>query len=232
MRRKNWTKEKKYFFDKIKNNNFYNTNSFKNLLIFYIKKPVKLDKHKIIEFMFRKNFKENKYDKVIFQINYYFLYFMIKKISILNKKYFYRLFLKNNDNLLLLSPAYTFGRQYFEYRSIFFEVLKKKNLKGFFIYKNLFKLTNHYLEYQINRRLLIGYNFYLIKSNIKIFEFLNNILIEKDYNKIGKVKLYKDSFIQLNFVYSLNYFFNYNLFLLNVVEIYKINILLHIHYLK
>lgn len=195
-----------------------------------MQKP-KFDKHNIASFEYRKSFKEYKYNNLMSEINLFFYYILYKHNQRISRKYFYRTFFKvRNESILILSPSYTFGRQYFEYRSLYFQILKKFNLKGFFIYKNLFKQSFYLNDYKVYKNLLIGYNFFIINSNFNIFNSLNSILFEKDFNKIGKVKIfYEDKNFNLNILDELNYFLNYNILMLNVLELYKINIVLYVH---
>lgn len=188
------------------------------------------DKHYSVEF-FKKGFHfKNKITNVNNEINMFFFALLFNKIKCIKKQIMFRMLYKYNVNSnLFLSPTYTFLSQFFEYRTLFHNILKKNHLYGFFIYKNLFKQSGYFYDYKFNRDLLLGYNFYIVKSNINICLLLDSILSDKEFNKIGKVKLHVQNYKQ---DFNFNFFFNYNIFSLNITELYKINIYLYLNSLN
>lgn len=188
------------------------------------------DKYKINLYLNDLFFKKNKYTKLNLKTNFFYFIFLINTFKIWKRKIFFRTFYKIHTNSnLLLSPSFMFLSQFFEYRSLFLNVLNKNNLEGFFIYKNLFKNTNYYNDHVINYIAYSGYNYYLINNTEQIFNVLNNILKNKEYNNIGKVKYF---FQNYKSDFFLNYYLCYNIHMLNILEFYKIFILLNIHLIK
>lgn len=218
MRRKNWINKKKHFFD-----NQY-------LWDFFIKKKLKtLDKHRSSEYLFKIFLAKNKYKQNFTDMNIFFFKFFLVFFKFFQKKKLINLFYNKADlyynQYTILSPSYFFSSQFFEYKTIFFNILKKHNYRGFFIYKNLFKQSNNYNLYKLNKNLISGYNFYLLNSTKNVFEKLNNIFIDKEFRKVGSIKLIINN---TNNNFDFNYFINYNLYLLNILEIYKICLYLNL----
>ena len=54
---------------------------------------------------------------------------------------------------MILSPAFMFSSQFFDYRNSFFNVINNNKTKGFFIYKNLFKLTGYKNDFYKNNKI-------------------------------------------------------------------------------
>lgn len=191
-----------------------------------------VDKYKVIPFVKDISYKAQKFSATSVQINSFYLIQFINFLKIKKRTLFFRTFYKiYKNNLLLLTPSFTFLSQFFEYRSIFFNILKIYNIDGFFIYKNLYKNIGYYNDYSDNYIIYGGYNFYVIKNSYIIFQKLNEILQHKDYNNIGKVKFFfekQPSNSNLNF----NYYFIYNIYTNNVVELYKLIILIYLSILK
>jgi hypothetical protein len=97
-----------------------------------------------------------------------------------------------------------------------------------FLYKNYFNSIGYKNSQVFYKKHLTGYNFYILNNSIKKYLELIKINDDKDYNPIGKVKMilmYNHYFV-FNFDNEVSVFFNFNLFLLNLVEIYKILLLL------
>lgn len=218
MRRKNWISKKKLFYD-----NLY-------LYDFFLKKISKnINKHRSSEYLFKIFFIKNKVAYNLINYNLFFLKYLIIFFKMLKKKkllnVFYKPFYKK---YLIISPTFNFSSQFFEYRSIFYDNLKKNKIKGFFIYKNLFSYLNYSYKHFLINKLVVGYNFYILNSNNFIFNKLKTIFLEKEFNKIGKIKFYYD----LNNIYYINYYINYNIFIFNLIELYKINLYLYVKFLN
>lgn len=226
MRRKNWIKKKNYFFDKY-TYNIYHFDLKKNLTF--------LDKHDVKFYVLTINQKTIKYSINFPEINLFFYNFLLKSVKKYNQNFliktYFNFYNKINDNALII-PSYTFCRQYFDYRYNFFKIIKKYHLKGFFIYKNLFESSN-YSQYFYNNKLIYNnYNFYLTTNKCSYFlNKLEPIFSDKEYNNIAKIKfLYEDSTKSL--IDDLNFHIFFNLSILNILEIYKINIYLYIKFLN
>ena len=191
------------------------------------KKTKFIDVHNVLNFSKNIFFLKNRYVNNNAKINSFYLYFLIKFFNVLKKKVMFRTFYKlYNKNKLILSPFFFSSSQFFEYRNNFFNILNTNSVEGFFIYKNLFKLTGYYNDYLINCKIYINYNFYIYKNSYNIFFNLNEVLKLKDSNRIGKVKHFNQQEIeQFNF----NYYFTYNNYLNSSLELYKIMIILYLN---
>jgi hypothetical protein len=167
---------------------------------------------------------KNKVTNVHAEINSFIFLHLYKNIKYFKKHNMFRVFVKAQlKSKLIVSPAHSALSQFFEYRSIFYIILRKNKLDGFFIYKNLFRQSGYFFDYKVNKNLLIGYNFNIINADYNKYNILYNIFSDKEYNKVGKVKLffpYKPQSLDLNL------FFLYNVHINNVLELYKINIYL------
>ena len=173
---------------------------------------------------------KNKHVFIDGKINKFTLFFFFKITSFLKKKTMFRLFYKiYTKNILTLSPLYTFSSQFFENKNLFFDVLDNNKVDGFFIYKNLFKITNYYNDYLAHYKAYVNYNFYIWKNSFNVFNSLNEIFQHKDFNKIGKVKYFLNKNVENEVFSKFNFYLNYNFFLLNTIEFYKILIYLHIN---
>jgi len=124
-------------------------------------------------------------------------------------------FLKNNFIKYNITPNFMFNKKIFYDYFNFIKFTKKNNLK-FLNIKN----SNFYN---------LNYNFYgnnlLLFSN-KNIEDKDLILIKNDYNLD---LFFKNNFDFLENKFDITYFLNFNLFFLNIIEIYKILILLNLN---
>jgi len=141
-----------------------------------------------------------------FYNNFYFFLKNLEKNLII----FY--LLRNNLNKFNIVPNFLFNKQiFFDYKN--FTKFSKKN-KINFLYLNNKSLKN------LN---LYGNNFLLISNNLDLKE-VNNL--KNDFNiEIFNKNNY--NFIKKNDFLVISYFLNFNLFLSNIVELYKIIILLN-----
>lgn len=159
------------------------------------------------------------------KINLFHFSNFLNLFKIFKRKYLFRLLYKiHKKNELILIPSHLLLSQYFEYRVLFWNILNKNNINGFFIYKNLFKITSNFEYHYWYKFFSPGYNFYISNSNQKTFDYLNLSFKDKEFNKIGKIKF----FLNLENEFQFNYYFLYNIYLLNASEIYKILIYLHL----
>jgi len=141
-----------------------------------------------------------------FYNNFYFFLKNLEKNLII----FY--FLKNNINKYNIIPNFLFNKQiFFDFKN-FVKFTKKNNIK--FLYLNN-KISNNFSLY--------GNNFLLICNNIDLKEI--NIL--KNDSNIDIIYKNNYNFSNNNEVLTISYFLNFNLFLNNIVEFYKIIILLN-----
>lgn len=144
-------------------------------------------------------------------------YFFLKNLE-KNLVIFY--FLKNNFFKSNIIPNFLFNKQiFFDFKN-FIKFSKKNNIKSLYVNNNILKNFNYNLY---------GNNFLLIsKNNIDIKE-INNL--KNDFN----IELfYKNNFnfISNNDFSVISYFLNFNLFMTNVLEFYKILILLNLNNIK
>ena len=227
MRRKNWINKKSFFIDNVFKNiifkKFYNKPVY---LDFYLNKNLDFfEEHGVDIYTKNLKFLKIKYNLNTVKINLFFFLNFLNFFKVFNKRYLYRgLYKLHKKNELILSPAYCFSSQYLEYRILFWNILKKNKINGFFFYKNFFKISGYANYYFLQENFLKGYNFYIIKPNVEIFDYLNKSFKDKEFNRIGKIKFFLDLEAQFNF----NYYFAYNIFLLNSIEYYKILMYLHI----
>ena len=140
---------------------------------------------------------------------YFFLKCLEKNLIIFN-------FLKNNFNKLNIIPNFLFKKQiFFDFKN-FVKFSKKNNLK--FLYINNENLKNFSYNFY-------GNNFMLISKNSIENKDITNL--KNDFN----IELFFKNNYNLNYLndfFLISYFFNFNLFLFNVVEFYKILILLNL----
>jgi len=142
-----------------------------------------------------------------FYNNFYFYLKNLEKNLII----FY--FLKNNINKYNIIPNFLFNKQIFFDNKNFIKFTKKNKIKFLYLNNKILKNFNLY-----------GNNFLLISDNIDLKEI--NIL-KNDYN-IDIIYKNNYSFVKdVNFL-TISYFLNFNLFLNNIVEFYKIIILLNL----
>jgi len=223
MRRKNWINKKNFFFG-----NFYKKNKLYYNYVFNKKTKI-VDIHNVLTFTKNIFYLKNRYVNNNVKINSFYLCFLIRLFNVLKKTLMFRTFYKlYGKNKLILSPFFFSSSQFFEYRNNFFNILKINNVEGFYIYKNLFKLTGYYNDYLINSKIYINYNFFLYKNSYNIFFGINEVLKSKDSNRIGKVKHFSQPEIEQ---YNFNYYFAYNNYMNNTLELYKIITNLYINLL-
>lgn len=222
MRRKNWIKKKKFFYDNFLKFNKINKGLFFN--IFLKKKEYIFDQYNTRGQLYKVFLKRNKISFLESEFNYYFFNNFNKNLKFLNKRLIFRNFIKNvNNNILILSPNYMFKSQFFSNKSIFNDTLNNFKLKGFFLYKNFFRNINYKFDDCILKSHTIGYNFYIFNKNINkinLNKFLN-LTEDKEFNGVGKLKFILKSFEKKSFN-ELNFFFVFNLYFINIIEIYKI----------
>jgi len=156
-------------------------------------------------------------------MNYYFYSDFFKNLKKKSKTIIYNNYVKNiNKNILVFLPSYMFKSQFFSNKSTFDDVLANFKIKGFFIHKNFYK--NFYVcDSVFYKKHLIGYNYYIIKSNFDKYLNIHKIIDDKDYNSVGKIKFFL-SITSKNICITdnLNLFLLFNLVLLQILEMYKI----------
>ena len=227
MRRKNWIKRKKFFYDNFLKLNKNNKVIFYNL--FLKKKEFIFDQYNTRGQLYKVYLNKNKNSFLESEFNYYYFSDFYKTLKFLNKKTIYKNFIQQNNNLIIFSPNYMFKSQFFSNKSLFNDLLINFKLKGFFLYKNFFKNSNYMLNSFKFKNHIIGYNFYIFNkstNNININKLVN-FIDDKEYNSIGKIKfIFKNNFL-FKSSNELDVFFNFNLYFINVLEIYKICIFLY-----
>jgi hypothetical protein len=124
-----------------------------------------------------------------------------------------------------LLPSYTFKSQFFSNKSLFDDVVFNNKLRGLIVNKNFYKNKYNY-NFMFYKKHFIGYNFYVLKSNFTKYSNIFKILDDKEYNSVGKVKFFISNVSEKNL--NLNFFFFFNIFLLKILEIYKIVVVLYI----
>jgi len=195
------------------------------------KKEHKFDLYNTRGQLYKVYLNKNKNSFLESEFNYFFFNDFFKNLKFLNKKTIFKNFIKNiNNNAMILSPNYMFKSQFFSNKSIFNDLLVNFKLKGFFLYKNFFKNYNYKFNSYIFKNHLIGYNFFIFNKTADKIN-LNKIITlvdDKDYNSVGKIKFVLKSNNIIKITNEINVFFNFNLYCINIVEIYKILILLYI----
>lgn len=225
MRRKNWINKKNHLYG---NTNIFNPFFFN---IFLKKKELKFDEYNTKGQLYKVFLKKNKYSVLTPELNYYFYSYFFKTLKKKSKNIIYNNYIKNvNKNILIFLPSYTFKSQFFSNKSLFDDVLVNFKLKGFFFYKNFYK-GSYTSNYGFYKNHLIGYNYYILKSNFDKYSSIHKIMDDKDYNSVGKVKLFVDTLLITtnNLNKEINLFFFFNIFLLKILEIYKIVLYLYIN---
>ena len=227
MRRKNWINKKNHFYG---NKNIFNSFFFN---IFLNKNEFKFDEYNTKGQLYKVFLKKNKHSILTPDLNYYFYSDFFKIIKKKSKNIIYNNYIKNiNKNILILLPSYTFKSQFFNNKFIFDDILIKFKLRGLFFYKNFY---NNFYSSNSNfyKKHLIGYNYYILKSNFDKYLNIYKLIDDKEYNSVGKVKLFIDSLLinKADTIKDLNFFFFFNVFILKLLEIYKIIIYLYINIL-
>ena len=228
MRRKNWINKKKTLYGRYLNTNKNINFNFFNF--FLKKKEFIFDKYNTRGQLYKVDLKKTKNSNLNFELNYYFYSDLLKNLKYINKKIIFNNFLKNNNNILFLLPSYTFKNQFFSHKSLFGDLLLMFKLRGFFIYKNYFNIIGYKNNNFFYKKHLIGYNFYIFNKMYKRYNDFFKITDDKEYNPVGKVKflLTKQIIFDFKLNSEFNVFFNFNIYLLNIIEIYKIIVLLHL----
>lgn len=176
-------------------------------------------------------FKETGIGTRFYGMNYKFYRFFLKKLKLKLQNYLYKHYLKKN-NCIILHPSFDLKSKYFNYNTLFNDILYTHNMKGFFlqqkILKNFEKLNGKLFG---NSSLLYGYNFYLYSANSTSVDAVLKLSEDKDYFNVINVKSLVFYHTHFNtYVYDEIIFnFYFNLVLLNLVEIYKIYILLYLN---
>ena len=205
-----------------------NKNLFYNIIL--KKKEIKFDFYNTRGQLYKVYLNKTKNSFLEPEFNYYFFSDFFRNLKYLNRQTIFKNLIKiNTTDIVMMSPNYMFKSQYFSNRSLFNDLLVNFKLKGFFLYNNFFKKSNYKFDSWVFKSHIIGYSFYIFnKSSSKInFNKFINITEDKEYNGVGKVKfvfLKKTNFFLKN---ELNLFFNFNLYCINILEIYKIFIYLY-----
>jgi len=185
------------------------TNLFGNFNSLFFKNRFFLESSKLIRY--KRFYNLNLISNHNFYNNFYFF------LKNLEKNLVIFFLLKNSFNKTNIIPNFLFTKQiFFDYKN-FFKFSKKNKIK--FLYVNNKNLKNYNYEFY-------GTNFLLIsKNNIDNKEFINfknehniDVFYKNNYNFLIK----DDYFI-------ISYFLNFNLFVLNILEFYKILILLNLN---
>jgi hypothetical protein len=148
---------------------------------------------------------------------------MLNSFKLHNKLYLYRHFLQIKKTNFFLNPIYKFSKQFFVKKTFFEDFLQENTFKGFFVTKSIInsqKLTK--IVNLNNYNSLYGYNYYIYNTELTNF-LSSNINVEKNEDLL-KVK-WKFEFSNHHLF---NYYINYNIYILNVVELYKIMILINL----
>lgn len=219
MRRKNWINKKNYSYGNIDifNSFFFN--------IFIKKKELKFDEYNTKEQLYKTFVKKNKQSTLTSELNYHFYLLFFKILKNKNKNIIYNSYINNNKYVMSLLPSYTFKSQFFNNKSLFDDVVFNNKLKGLMINKSFYRNKYGY-DFMFYKKHFIGYNFYIIKSNFTKYSNVFKILDDKDYNSVGKVKFVINNIFEKNA--NLNLYFLSNIFLLKILEIYKIIIFVYI----
>ena len=217
MRRKNWINKKKLFYDNV---NIIDPFFFN---FFLKKKEFKFDEYNTKGQLYKVFLKKNKESLLLPTVNFYFYNDFIKNIKFISRNIIYKNYAYKTNNILVLSPSFMFKSQFFINKTLFDDLLLALKLKGFFVHKNFFKYQQYKCNLITYKKHLIGYNYYVIKSNLTKFSELIKINDDKEYNSVGKVKFFLENPNTNNYLHkNLNLFFIYNIYMMNVLEIYKI----------
>lgn len=144
------------------------------------------------------------------------LFFFLKNLE---KNLILFFFLKNNLIKQTIVPNFLFNKQiFFDFKN-FLKFSKKNKIKFLFIKKNDLKndLNNLY-----------GNNFVLFNNkllnNKDVIDYKNEYNIEIFFKNNNQFSIF-----DINNLLNISYFLNFNLFLSNIVEIYKILIILNLN---
>lgn len=201
--------------------------------IFLKKNESRYDEYNTLGQLYKVFVKKNKHSIILPELNYHFYLGFFKNLKKNSRNIINNNYVRNvNKNILIFLPSYTFKSQFFSNKSLFDDVLINFKLKGFFIHKNFYNYS-YGVSSNFYKKHLVGYNFYVLKSNFEKYLNIYKILDDKEYNSVGKVKLFIDGFLKSNFIFcsEINLFFVFNIMFLKILEIYKIIIYLHLHVL-
>lgn len=183
-----------------------------------IKKNNLFDRRSRYFYLFLQNLKLKK-NKNLFNRNlvknYYFYNFFIKSLKKNKINFLLRSLFLLKNNKILINPLFLFKRKVFNIEYQYNDFLKKNELKSLFFSKKFKNNFNSNL-YKNN----FGLNYFLIQNkNIsnKFIDFLNS----DECKDLIKLKFYKNDVISYYNIY------NYNVFIFNLLEIYKFLILLN-----
>lgn len=223
MRRKNWINKKKYFCDNTNKTNLFFFN------IFLKNDKFNSDIYNTNEQLYKVFIKKNKLTNLTYNSNYYFYSDLYKILKFYSRSVIFKNYVFKQNNIMVFLPSYFFKSQFFNNKTLFNDVLSDFKLRGFYLHKN-FLNKKYNLDSILYKKHLIGYNFFTIKNDFKKYLNIYKIIDEKDYNSVGKVKFFFDT-LQVDSNYlnkELNLFFIFNVFLLSILEIYKILTILHL----
>jgi hypothetical protein len=197
MRRKNWTKiiKKSNLFDRRRRYTQFFLNNLK----------LRRDRN-----LLSRNFIKN----------YFFYKFFLKTFKKNKTTFLIRsLFLIKNKKFLI-SPDFSFKKNFFNTSSTYNDFLKKANFNSLFLTKNY--------SSNLDSNQNFGLNYYLIE-NKSVNNTNLNIFNNDEFKDVIKIKFALQN--SMNFVSNdyLNIFFNYNLHTVNIIELYKIIILLNFY---
>jgi hypothetical protein len=140
--------------------------------------------------------------------------------------FLYRHFVQLQKCKFSFNPSFMFNKQFFAKHADFNGFLINNNIEGFFFHKRLANMYNYlFLKKPYYNDYLFGYNYYSYVN----YDVINKYLSLNNTDDLFKVKLLNEINIFTN---DFNFFVNYNIFILNVLEIYKILILLNLYNLK
>ena len=210
MKRKDWKikKSKKNIYG-----NFFKKYIKKKKRIFFLRK-----------LFIRKNsllFKKN----LISNFNLYFKF--LDNLHITKNSYIKIFFLKNINNYLSVLPNFLIKKRVFQDYYNYLNFINKNNLSCIF----LPKLKNFYIN-------SVGLNMIMYPKKINSGEGDSISLLLNEFKNSGDKELLNIKSSRnvinnqiLNNLYDLSYFLNFNIFVINITEIYRIVIILNIHIL-
>lgn len=162
-----------------------------------------------------------KLHKVDFKSHYIFYNNFIKDFKFKKGNLFFKIFLKNN-NFIITRPYYCCKKQFNDFRvnTITFEKNYLINSIPIFYKKlNFFKIN-------YDKNTFIGLNYYSFYEKISLLNDFKEDILKEDNKNITYIKY--DN-IETLYNYDFQYYFNYNFYFINCVEIYKSLIFLYIN---
>lgn len=193
---------------KIKMNNLYGNYNY-----IFFKKRFRYETSKLMKYKSFYNL------NLLGNHNFYNNFFFFLKY--LEKNLIFFFYLKNSFIKQNIVPNFLFNKQIFFNFKNFLKFSKKNKIKFLFIKNNDFNKLNYKNDLYGNNFLLIS-NKYL--SNKDLADYKNDynldIFFKNNYN-----------FLDPNVIDSqvISYFFNFNLFFVNIIEIYKILVILNLN---